>query len=101
MFLNNDGSGTDPDGGLPRVDYRFGFGLVNSDRGLFLAIGGIPLDSVTYTTVPAGASRVLRASKDDPAMNDAVNDDATWCTSTAAYDGANKGTPGEEDPSCP
>jgi len=101
VFLHNDGSGTNPDGGLPQVDYRFGFDLVNSNRGIFVAAGGTLLDSVTYTTLPVGASRVLRAGKHDPALNDAVNDDGVWCTATTAYDGTNKGTPGAEDPSCP
>lgn len=103
LFLHNDGSGTNPLGGLPRVDYRFGFDLVNSNRGIFLGVGGTLVDAVTYTTVPAGASRVLKASKADAAMNDNVNDDAVWCTSTAVYDAPliDKGTPGAADPNCP
>jgi hypothetical protein len=110
LFLHNDGSGTNPMGGLPRVDYRFGFDLVNSNRGIFLGVGGTLLDAVTYTTVPAGASRVLKTSKADApdatTMNDDVSDmspNASWCTSTATYDAplADKGTPGAADPNCP
>jgi hypothetical protein len=105
LFLHNDGSGTNPNGGLPKVDFRFGFDLVNSNRGIFIGVGGTLVDAVTYTTVPAGASRVLKTGKvgADPTTTDAVNDDATWCTSTAVYDAplADKGTPGAADATCP
>lgn len=86
---------TDPDrnGGLPRVDAMFGFGLVNTGGSLFVGVSGAVLDQVSYGEAEeAGAS----ASLDE-------GDGMTWCTSPmdAVYGRGDRGTPGAPNPACP
>jgi hypothetical protein len=87
-------------GGLPRVDYVFGFDLVNSNRGLVLARGGDLLDGTTYATTTEGAATSLPPSRQNASDNDSA---ANWCPAPAAstYGLGDRGTPGVVNPSCP
>jgi hypothetical protein len=76
-------------GGLPAVDHIVGFGIVNSDDGLFIGMDDVVLDTATYTSSVSGAATSL-----DPAT-------PTFCTATAAYGDGDLGTPGAVNPSCP
>ena len=80
---------TTTNGGIPRVDEPFSFGLVNSTGGLFLAEGGQLLDSVTWKSTTTGASTQL-----DPGG-------AKWCPGTTAYGDGDLGTPGAVNLACP
>jgi hypothetical protein len=100
IFVNNDG--TIPDGGLPWVDYRFNFALLNSgtSAGIFIGVNNTVLDALTYTATTDGVSSTLSVTHTDPAMNDTPP--TNWCASMPAYgDGQNKGSPGMADPACP
>ncbi|HTM19596.1 MAG TPA: hypothetical protein VL172_03785 [Kofleriaceae bacterium] len=84
-------------GGIPQVDYLLGFGITDSDDGLFIGWGGTVLDAVTWTTQrPAATAVSLDPSKLDPTENDT---DAYWCNAVDTY-GTQKGTPGAANPSC-
>jgi hypothetical protein len=97
IFANNDGSV--PDGGLPRVDFRFSFTLVNSARGVFLGFGDQLLDAITYGAPSEGVARSLDPDAFDPAANDA---DSAFCDAANLYgDATNFGTPGSPNPKCP
>jgi hypothetical protein len=97
VFAHNDGSTSD--GGLPREDFRFGFDLVNSNRGIFVGIAGALLDEIAYTSVTEGVARSLDPDSLDPTQN---NDATAYCDAQAIYgDGTNKGTPGLPNPQCP
>lgn len=76
-------------GGLPAVDHLIGFGIVNSNDGLFIGMDDGVLDTVTYTSTSAGASTSL-----DP-------DESTSCTAVDTYGDGDKGTPGLVNPACP
>lgn len=92
----------DPDpainGGLPRVDATFDFGLGNSAGAVVLSRGGETIDVATYGTAPDG--RALQLDKDfvDPAAND---DPAVFCRATEAYGAGDLGTPGAMNGDCP
>lgn len=79
-------------GGLPAPYRTFGFSLLNSNSGIFAAIGGQVLDSATYTTSTAGFS----ASLDEA-------DNLTYCLASAEdmYADMNFGTPAAANPACP
>jgi hypothetical protein len=98
VFARNDMASMN--GGLPRVDYVFGFDLVNSNRGLVLARGGTLLDGTTWTTTTEGAATSLPPSRQNPSDNDVA---ANWCTAPAAstYGLGDRGTPGAANPTCP
>ncbi|MBC8070442.1 MAG: hypothetical protein IAG13_19070 [Deltaproteobacteria bacterium] len=84
-------------GGLPTVDYVFGFGLVNSDAGVAVGVGDVVLDAVSWTTTAAGASRSLDPGSNDPAGND---DADAWCTGVPAYGDGDNGTPRAANDAC-
>ncbi len=77
-------------GGLLDVDFTFDFSLTNSDSGLFVGLGGVALDQITWTTTTEGAATSL-----DPA------DWVTWCPAADTYGDGDLGTPGTANPSCP
>jgi hypothetical protein len=95
VFAGNDGDL--PDGGLPRVDFRFDFTLVNADRGLFLGAAGALVDAVTYAATTSGAARSLSGTHIDATEND---DLGLWCDATLAYGDGDLGTPGVANPEC-
>ncbi len=80
---------TTTNGGIPKVDEPFSFGLTNSSGGLFLAEGGQLLDSTTWQSSTSGASTQL-----DPAGG-------KWCPGTSAYGDGDLGTPGTVNVACP
>ena len=85
-------------GGLPRADFAFSFGLTNSGGSLFVGYGGQVLDSVTYGAAQAGKSWSLDGGKLDPALNDEASN---WCAGKDAYGLGDLGTPGAQNPTCP
>ncbi len=96
IFAGNDGSL--PDGGLPRVDHRITFNLVNADRGVFVARGGVLLDEMSYGDVEPGRSRSLGEQYTTPEENDARS---RWCDAITPYGfPGNFGTPGAANPRC-
>lgn len=84
-------------GGLPAVDFAFGFGLSNSDHGLAVGVGDTVLDEVFWASVPAGSSRSLDPASSDPADNDV---DGNWCAATSSYGAGDNGTPGAVNDAC-
>jgi hypothetical protein len=84
-------------GGLPRVDATFAFGLTNSGSGIALSRGGELIDAITYANAPDG--RALQVDKDfvDPAAND---DPAVLCAATEMYGAGDLGTPGAMNGDC-
>ncbi len=85
-------------GELPSPDFLFDFGLTNSSGRLFIGLGDLVLDEVSWPSVPSGASRSL----DPEAMTPSANDDqARWCPGQAAYGAGDLGTPGAANPPCP
>jgi len=81
------------------VNYGSSLTLANTNFNLSLSVAGPSVDSVSFTTMPDGASFALSASHADPTANDTV---ANWCTSTTAYGTAgNKGTPRAANADCP
>lgn len=101
LFVFAGSSDSAVNGGLPPVDVNYGSSLTlaNTNFNLSLSVAGSSVDSVSFTTMPDGASFALSESHADPTANDAV---ANWCTSTTAYGTAgNKGTPGAVNADCP
>ena len=84
-------------GGLPAVDYAFGFGLSNSDHGLAVGVGDVVLDEVFWASVPAGSSRSLDPGSSTPTDNDV---DANWCAASTMYGAGDNGTPGAVNDAC-
>lgn len=84
-------------GGLPRVDAIFDFGLTNSGGGLVLSRGGEVIDEIGYPNAPDG--RALQLDKDflDPTSND---DPGLFCPATEAYGAGDMGTPGAANGDC-
>lgn len=75
-------------GGLPKVDFTFGFSLVNSAGGVFAGIDGMVLTEVDYATSTPGAATSL-----DP-------NDVDWCPAVDPYGAGDLGTPGAQNPAC-
>jgi len=85
-------------GGIPQVDALLGFGITDSDDGLFIGWGGEVLDAVTWVSQrPQGKAVSLDPTKLDPTAND---DEAVWCNAVDAYGTGQLGTPGGPNPSC-
>lgn len=76
-------------GGLPTVNHLIGFGIVNSNDGLFIGMDDVVLDTKTYSSTSAGASTAL-----DPG-------ESTSCTAVAPYGDGDIGTPGAANAPCP
>lgn len=73
-------------------------GLRNTSGALTIGRGQIVLDTITWTSVPAGASLAL-----DPAYRSPVHNDLAehWCASAALpYGSGDLGTPGAGNASC-
>ncbi|WP_181197641.1 lamin tail domain-containing protein [Enhygromyxa salina] len=88
-------------GGLPLVDFVFGFGLTNSNSALHIAAAGVLLDEITWTSVATGSSTSLDPDSYDPNINDIGNNDgAIWCYAQALYGDGDKGSPGADNPQC-
>ena len=75
-------------GGLPTVDHLVGFGIVNSNDGLYIGQEGTVLDMTTYTSTVDGAATSL-----DP-------NTPTFCTATDTYGDGDLGTPRAANPTC-
>ena len=93
-------------GGLPRVDAVFGFGLNNAGDTVAIRCGGQVIDQVAYNaSFPAAATIAMSL---DPAGDAASNDGAgAWCRASDIYFAgagpaeAHRGTPGAPNPACP
>ena len=86
-------------GGLPTVDYTFGFSLTNRDSGLFVGYGGAVLDTISYASVSDGASTSLNPDNYDPTDND---EESNWCVGTEEIaEDSDFGTPGALNTDCP
>jgi hypothetical protein len=84
-------------GGLPEGGFVMGFGLANDDRGVAIGVADVILDTVTWTSSPAGASRSL----DEGFVTTVGNDDPlNWCTSTTPYNAVDEGTPAATNDAC-
>ncbi|MEM9493876.1 MAG: hypothetical protein AAGC55_32310, partial [Myxococcota bacterium] len=86
-------------GGLPRVDYEFGFSLTNSAGTLFVGVGSEVLDQISWDGSSDGASTNLDAAQLDPAANDDLE---LWCPTSdgATYGAGDSGTPGAANEGC-
>ena len=84
-------------GGLPGTPFEFGFSLVGSDDGIFIAHEDVVLDVVTYAAAANGVSTSL----DPDHLNPTDNDNADyWCPGRTAYHVDNMGTPGLANQEC-
>ncbi|MCB9704192.1 MAG: lamin tail domain-containing protein [Myxococcales bacterium] len=75
-------------GGLPQVDFTFGFSLVNSTGGIFAGINDMVITEVDYPSSTSGVAASL-----DPNMVD-------WCQAVDPYGLGDLGTPGMANPMC-
>ncbi len=84
-------------GGLPGTPFEFGFSLVGTDDGVFIAHDDVVLDVVTYAAAANGVSTSL----DPDHLNPTDNDNADyWCPGRTAYHVDNMGTPGLANQEC-
>lgn len=83
-------------------DYVYGgtFPLANGGDEIIVTCGGIEIAQIVYSSTTPGVSKSLLRSKMDEVAND---DDASWCSSQASYNGdtGTPGAPNEFDLSCP
>jgi hypothetical protein len=81
--------GVDPtlNGGLPATSGRFTFALGNGASGIFVGVGGVVLDQVTWTNVTRGASTQVRPG-------------ACVTPPGVTYGDGDRGTPGAENVPC-
>lgn len=70
--------------------------LVNAGA-ITLMCGDAVVDSVSWGSAVAGASRSLNPSATTAVANDA---ESNWCTATTAYGDGDLGTPGDTNPAC-
>jgi hypothetical protein len=84
-------------GALPRVDGLFRFSLVGTGDVRILDPAGGVLDAVTWTGATNNVSRQLDPDFFDVTGND---DEATWCNSTLAWAGGDRGSPGAANEEC-
>ena len=97
VFGKNPVSGEN--GGLPRFDFDFSFGLTNSGGTLYVAAGASVLDEMTWSGSDSGASTSLDPAFFDPAGNDSL---VNWCPSAqSSYGEGDLGTPGAANERCP
>jgi hypothetical protein len=78
------------------------YALANGADEVCLGYGDVVFDCVRYDDGrtfpdPSGASMILEPSLLDATLND---DGANWCTSTIAWAGSDRGSPGAENESC-
>jgi hypothetical protein len=83
-------------GGLPPA-IQAAFSLTNDGGTLSVGLGGVPLDTVTWSGSTAGAAWTVDPAAEDPASND---DPASWCVATTPYGAGDRGTPGAQGPAC-
>src|SRR5262249_49746362 len=84
-------------GGLPAVEGPFGFGLSNSGGTIWVGVGGVILDQVSWTRSFDGGSRSLAAGSLAPLAND---DELHFCAGQSTYGDGDKGTRGAPNDSC-
>ncbi|MBL6974554.1 MAG: lamin tail domain-containing protein [Deltaproteobacteria bacterium] len=85
-------------GGLPAVDFTLpSFQISNTNKGLYLAVGGVVLDQIAYKSTAEGKSTALDPANADPAQND---DPENWCPGVDGYGSGDLGTPGDANPVC-
>lgn len=83
--------------GLPENTLSAAFSLPNAGGTLALFRGDVLLDAVSWGKATSGASVAV----DPTALDAAANDDpAHWCTSTQAFAGGDRGSPGAANPPC-
>ena len=108
LFANNDDAATN--GGLPAVDYVFARDdfLLNSyddsSDSIVLELDGAVIDDVLYMTDGTWPHQTGYTASLDPDYTDAAaNGDAgNWCLADVSwiYGDGDRGTPGDENPSC-
>lgn len=86
-------------GGLPTPNYEYGgLSLSNSGAGLYVGVGDVLLDAITFPKPAVGKSTQLStaAACTGPApLDPACNDDlvASWCAASTPYGLGDSGTP--------
>jgi beta-lactamase superfamily II metal-dependent hydrolase len=86
-------NGTKSKNGGVTVQYTYGTGLNLANAGDWLVLrdgAGATMDSVAWTSMPAGATRGVR----DPSADNAAAGGANWQTATTPYGSGDRGTPG-------
>lgn len=84
-------------GGLPPAALPGTFSLTNGGGTLFVGIGGVALDTVTWAAATPGAAWTVDPMAEDPTTND---DLMQWCVATTPYGAGDRGTPGAQGPAC-
>jgi hypothetical protein len=89
-------------GGVP-VDYQWAtFDLANDADEVVLEVKGEQIDTVAYVAPPWPVAAGHSLSLDPAAQTASANDDPqAWCAGASAYNGADYGSPGAANPSCP
>lgn len=85
--------GTKSKNGGVTANYVYGDGVTLANSTDWVALrdaGGVTVDSVAWTSVPAGASRGVK----DPTTSNTDVDGANWQTSTTVFGKGDRGTPG-------
>lgn len=98
LFAVNGGSAVN--GGLPTVDYVYGYNTLSFGRqdDITLAVSGTTIDSVTFnSTYPNGVGASLTLGVLSATANDSV---ANWCEATSSYGSGENGTPGSVNDNC-
>jgi hypothetical protein len=91
-------------GGLPQVDVLIGFSLVNTNGRLYVGLGGMVLDEITWASLGDGVATSLNPDFQNPVDNDQAS---SWCPAATEYGPGNppvppdRGTPGAVNPACP
>jgi hypothetical protein len=99
LFAVNSGSSVN--GGLPAVDYVYGYNTLSFGRqdDITLSVSGTQIDSVTYNgSYPAGVGASLTLSVLSATANDSVSN---WCEASSSYGSGENGTPGSANDNCP
>jgi hypothetical protein len=84
-------------GGLPMPNFTFNFGLTNSGSTLFIGVGDVVVDEISWSSSSGGKSISL-----DPGAKDATSNDEeeNWCQGSTPYGAGDLGTPGDANPPC-
>lgn len=83
-------------GGLPAA-IEASLSLPNTAGTLSVGLGGVALDTVTWSGSGDGASWTVDPTAEDPVGND---DLMSWCFGTDPYGAGDLGTPGTQGPAC-
>jgi beta-lactamase superfamily II metal-dependent hydrolase len=90
VVLARNGTKSKNGGVTPAYTYGTGVNLANGSDWLALRDGtGATVDSVAWTSMPAGATRGVR----DPSADNAPAGGANWQTATTAFGSGDRGTP--------